>query len=562
MTITGPDGHTDFGALQEALSERDRPLDYYIFDLLELNGEDLRDLPLIERKERLEALLGFAAKNGLLRYSSHVVGSGDKVFAEACKLQLEGIVSKRADAPYRSGRGTAWLKCKCAMEQEFVIIGWLPSDKPGRPFASILIATRDNGELRYCGGVGSGYSGQRLKDLATAFKRLERRGSPAQGVPREVARNARFIEPELVAEIEFRGWTRDGMVRQGAFKGLRGDKPASEVVRERAMPTRQALGEVKAAKTLRKTGETRLASNNSAGRSDDPDEFHGVRVTHPDRELFAGEGITKRDVIAYYLSVADLMLPHLANRPTSVLRCPDGTAGACFFQKHASAGFPEEFKSVRISEKAGTRQYLYIEDERGLVAAVQMGVLELHIWGCHVDNVEQPDRLVFDFDPDEDLPFAAVRDAAREMRDRLRELGIESFAMATGGKGIHVVAPLAPRHSWDDHRDFAEALARAMAADSPDRFIATMAKAKRHGKIFIDYLRNTRGATAIAPFSTRARKGAPVAMPVGWTQLSRLQNAHPATVGDARRFARQGAWEGYFEIRQTLPLAKLRKREK
>ena len=372
------------------------------------------------RKERLEKLL--KADGGALRYSSHVVGSGDRVFSEACKLQLEGIVSKRADAPYQSGRTQSWLKCKCGMEQEFVIVGWQPSDKAGRRFASLLLGTRDDGELRYCGGVGSGFSGQRLDDLAAEFKRIARSTSPAEGVPAAIARHAKFVEPKLVAQIAFRGWTRDGMVRQASFKGLRRDKPADEVVRERAMPKQKAVRGAEA--KLKTSRKPQSATVKRPAKSNDAGEFGGVRVTHPDRELFAGEGVTKRDLIAHYLSIADAMLPHLVNRPTSILRCPDGTGGECFFQKHASAGFPDQFRSVRITEKSGTRQYLYIEDERGLVAAVQMGVLELHIWGCHVDAVEKPDRLVFDFDPDEGLPFAAVRDGAREMRDRLTELGL------------------------------------------------------------------------------------------------------------------------------------------
>jgi bifunctional non-homologous end joining protein LigD len=266
--------------------------------------------------------------------------------------------------------------------------------------------------------------------------------------------------------------------------------------------------------------------------------------------------VTKRDLIAHYLSIADKILPHVADRPMSLVRCPDGITGQRFFQKHASDGFPDNFKKVKIREKSGTDDYLYIEDERGLVAAVQMGVLELHLWGCHVDDVEKPDRMVFDFDPDEDLPFAKVREAAVEMRDRLKAVGLQSFPMLTGGKGIHVVVPLTRGHDWDQHRDFSEALARVMAADSPDRFVANMSKKKRHGKIFVDYLRNTRGATAIAPFSTRARKGAFVSVPVSWPQLSKAKDAHPVSVGEVARFAKGDAWAGYFKLKQKLPKLK------
>ena len=285
-------------------------------------------------------------------------------------------------------------------------------------------------------------------------------------------------------------------------------------------------------------------------RSRDEDIIEGVRVTHPDKVLFAEQGITKRDLIEHYIKVADRMLPHIVDRPISLVRCPDGEGGECFFQKHASKGFPDEFRAVPIRESAGKRDYLYIEDLQGLIAAVQMGALELHLWGTHVGDVERPDRMVFDFDPDEAVDFAMVKQAAIEMRKRLKQLGLESFPMATGGKGIHVVVPLTLGHSWDQHRDFAEALARLMADEEPDRFIANMSKAKRKGKIFVDYLRNTRGATAIAPYSSRARKGAPFAFPLSWPSLSKLKNAHPFSVGAVPR---GDPWKGYAKIRQALP---------
>jgi bifunctional non-homologous end joining protein LigD len=275
--------------------------------------------------------------------------------------------------------------------------------------------------------------------------------------------------------------------------------------------------------------------------------------------LFAAQGVTKRDLIDYYLSIADLILPHVAHRPLALVRCPEGSGGQCFFQKHASAGFPDAFGHIRIKEKSATREYMTIEDERGLVAAVQVGVLELHVWGSRTDTLEQPDRMVFDFDPDEGLPFAMVRDAAKDMRDRLNSLGLESFAMATGGKGIHVVVPLAPKHSWDEHKNFAEALARLMEEEEPERFVANMSKAKRKGRIFVDYLRNGRGATAISPYSTRSRAGAYVATPVSWPQLARLKDARPATIEDAKKLLKADPWAGYDKVRQALPLEKLRK---
>jgi bifunctional non-homologous end joining protein LigD len=302
-----------------------------------------------------------------------------------------------------------------------------------------------------------------------------------------------------------------------------------------------------------KSGATKRAGATSEAAEAD---FAGVRVTHPDRVLFPGQGVTKRELIEYYLAVADRMLPHVAGRPLALVRCPRGSGAECFFQKHANPGWPDAFKHVRIREKSGTEQYLYIEDERGLVAAVQMGVLELHLWGSRADRVEEPDRMVFDLDPDEGLPFAAVVKAALQFKETLEEIDLTSFPMATGGKGVHVIVPLSRGHSWDQHREFAEAMARHLAAEAPDRYVATMSKAKRHGKIFIDYLRNTRGASAIGPYSTRARPGAHVAFPVSWQAVRKLKDARPAAVNDAaaNKVARmKDPWPGYFKLRQKLP---------
>jgi bifunctional non-homologous end joining protein LigD len=479
-------------------------------------------------------------------------------------------VSKRGDAPYVSGRSKCWLKSKCGLEQEFVIIGWRPSKKAGRPFSSLLLAVRENGKLRYAGRVGSGYSGPNLAGLSAEFAKLSRKDAPVDSVPAAIARHARFLKPQLVAQIAFRGWTRDALVRQGSFKGLRRDKPPGEIVREHVMPKAEAVKGAKAEmRTSAKLKSAKLKSTKLKSvkarpvpsKPDvDADEVAGIHITHPDRVLFAAQGVTKRDLIDYYLSVADVMLPHVVDRPLSLVRCPQGSGKECFFQKHASPGWPNLFKKIRIKEKSGSDDYLYIEDESGLVAAAQMGVLELHIWGSHVDQVERPDRMVFDLDPDEGLAFSKVKDAARELKDRLAKLGLESFPMATGGKGIHVVVPLQRKHNWDDHRTYAEAIARLMAEESPERYVANMSKAKRHGKIFVDYLRNQRGATAIAPYSTRARSGAFVALPISWKTLNGLSDAHPVNVAMAAKKSTLGGdpWPGYHKIRQTLPLSKLR----
>lgn len=549
IAVADKNGHTNFGALQDALAQGSGGFAYYLFDLLELDGEDLRRRPLQERKKLLEQIIAPLRGKSPLSYSEHLEGDGGDVYARACDLKLEGIISKRADAPYRSGRQASWLKSKCGMEQEFVIIGWRPSDKKGRAFSSLLLAVREEGRLRYAGRVGSGYSGARLEALEKEFRRLSRSRAPVDDVPSAIARHAKFVEPKLVAEIEFRGWTREGLIRQGAFKGLREDKPAEEIVRER--PVETIMAKKQAARTSSAKNVTAATPRRPAGRSaKEEDIIEGVRVTHPDKVLFAEQGITKRELIEHYIAVADRMLPHIADRPISLVRCPDGEGGECFFQKHASKGFPGEFHAVPIRESAGKKDYLYIDDLQGLIAAVQMGALELHLWGAHVDKVEAPDRMVFDFDPDEGVSFVKVKEAATDMRRLLKELGLESFAMVTGGKGIHVVVPLARGHSWEEHRDFAEAMARLMAEQEPERFVATMSKAKRKGKIFVDYLRNTRGATAIAPYSSRARKGAPYAVPVSWQSLGKLGNAHPFSIG---KRPRGDPWRDYAKVSQRLP---------
>ncbi len=531
IAVADKEGHTDFGALQDALSSGKGGFGYYVFDLLELDGKDLRKKPLTARKAALKKLT--AGSKWPLFYSDHIAGDGDRAFAHACDLKLEGIISKQAEAPYKSGRTKSWLKSKCGMEQEFVIIGWRPSSKAGRPFSSLLLAVRDEGELRYAGRVGSGYTDTSLDSLSALFRKHTRKDAPVKEVPPSIARQAKFLAPVLVAEIAFRGWTRENLVRQGSFKGLRADKPAREVVREKPMPKAQAV---------------------NVGSSKDAVEIAGVRVTHPERVLFPSQGITKRELIEHYLKVAKVMLPHVEGRPLALVRCPRGSEKDCFFQKHASEGWPEDFRRIKIREKSGSDEYMYIEDERGLVAAAQMGVLELHLWGSRADDVEKPDRMVFDLDPDEGLPFAKVKDAAKELKDRLKDIGLESFHMTTGGKGIHVVVPLARKHTWDQHRDFAEALARVMAEESPERYVANMSKARRKGKIFIDYLRNQRGATAIAPYSSRAKAGATFALPVAWSALSRLRDAQPGRIGKTKIGA--DPWKGYFKLRQSLPLAK------
>jgi len=565
VAVADKDGRTDFGALQDRMAEgKGRGIGYYVFDLLSVDGEDIRKHPLLERKKRLAALLADQPRSGPLFYSDHVAGNGAAMLQHVCAMNLEGIISKRGDAPYRSDRSKAWLKSKCGFGQEFVIVGWRPSEVKGRPFSSILLGVREGDRLVYRGRVGSGFGERELAELWPELKRRELKKPSVEDIPADVVRRARFVKPDLVAEIAFRGFTDEGYVRQGSYKGLRRDKPAKQVVDEEPVASgARSSGKSPARSTAQ--GEARVTKTSTvisvdSTRHDKAIEIEGVRLTHPDKVVFPGQGITKRDLAEYYLKVKDRILAHVADRPLSLVRCPDGADGDCFFQKHASPGFPDAFRPIRIKEKEGSDVYLYIEDVRGLIACVQMGALELHIWGSHNDTLEKPDRIVFDLDPDEDMDFSVVRGAAKAMRDRLGALGLKTFPMVTGGKGVHVVAPLKPRFGWDDVKAFCEAVARTMAAEEPKRYLAVATKAKRSGRIFIDYLRNGRGATAICPFSTRAKRGAPVAWPVSWAQLARLDSARPANVENAAEMLKKSKtdpWAGYHDVDQVLPLERL-----
>lgn len=530
-------GRSNFSTLQRTLKGEGGTLSYFVFDLLAEAGKSLRSLPLTERKKRLRALLKDVGRSGPIFFTDHVAGDGAKMLDALCQGGYEGIIAKRADLPYRSGRGRAWLKIKCGRDQEFVIVGTSPSTR-GRPFSSLLLAANEKGKLRYAGRVGSGFSERDLTRLAERLERLSRKTPPVAGeIPPEVARQARWVKPELVAMIAFAEFTGDGLVRQGRFLGLREDKPAASVHMETPQPIKEAA---------------------AMARDGDDDVVSGVRLSHPEKVLFGPQGITKRDLAHYLEAVAPRMLPHVAGRLASLVRCPQGRARKCFFQRHAGAGFPRQFRPLAVREKdGGKNDYLYIEDTAGLIAAAQVGVLELHIWGSRVDDIERPDRLVFDLDPDPAVNFEKVKEAAVYMRDVLGALGLDSFALLTGGKGIHVVVPLVRRHKWPIVKAFAKAVAdRVVEADS-DHYVATMRKAKRKGRIFIDHFRNERGATAIAPFSPRAREGAPLAWPVEWQGLGSIQSASQFRLGEADPRSANG-WVDYGNVRQSLKAASLR----
>ncbi|HEX9905474.1 MAG TPA: DNA ligase D [Propylenella sp.] len=529
-----PDGRADFSTLQNALSEGGG-LEYFAFDLLEEAGEDITRKPLLERKDRLQAILGGLPGKRPIHYSPHVRGDGKAVLEKICAAGQEGIVSKKASAPYRSGRTRTWLKSKCAKRQEFVIGGWIPSDRR-TGFKSLLLGARNDGGFVYAGRVGTGFGERDRNELSARLQKLARKTPPFENVPRDAARRARWVAPELVAEVAFTEMTPDGRLRHPSFLGLRGDKAAREVTIERPAHVEEVMED---------------GSNFARA---------GVRITSPDKILFPGQGLSKRDLVGYYESVAGLMLSHIARRPLSLVRCPQGSGHKCFFQKHDTGGFPDAMHHVMIREASGVeRQYFYVTDPRGIVAGVQMGVLEFHIWGSRIDRIEQPDRIVFDLDPSAELGFDAVRNAALDLRDRLADLGLTTFPMLSGGKGIHVIVPLVRRAEWPAVKAFCKGFAVMAANDAPDRYVANMAKARRKGRIFLDYLRNERGATAIAPYSTRARDGAPVAAPLSWEEVGTVPaaNAFSVTSMPDRVRAAGDPWPGYFDVRQSITKAML-----
>jgi len=521
-------GNPDFSALQAVLKrghgaqDEKAELHFFAFDLLEQDGKSLIKLGNLERKERLEALLRDAAPP--IAVADHVIGAGERLYDALCGAAQEGIISKRADAAYVGRRTHSWVKVKCTRRQEFVIVGWKPSSAKARPFASLLLAQHKDGTLVYNGNVGTGFDADTMAMLASKFAGRARKTAPAAVEP-AAARKVRWLKPDLVAEIAFAEYTAGGSVRHASFVGLRADKEAKDV-----------------------TPEIQEAA---------PAPATDVTISNRSRVIFPEAKATKGDLADYYAAVAPVMLPHMARRPVSLVRCPQGRAKQCFFQKHDSGSFGDHVHHVPIREKdGGVEDYIYVEDANGVLACVQMGTIEFHGWGSHADAVEKPDRMVFDLDPDEGLDFADVKKAAADLKRQLADIGLVSFAMLSGGKGVHIVVPLDPGHDWDAHKDFSKRFAEALSLAEPDRFTATMSKAKRKGKIFIDWLRNQRGSTAIMPYSARARKGASVAAPIGWDALAGIDSPGHWTIADAGDLLDRAAsaeLKGWGFARQTLP---------
>lgn len=523
--VVDANGRSNFQALQNALKGAPSTIDFYAFDLLQLDGEDLTRRPLLDRKEKLQAIL--PAKNPVLRYSDHILGRGEELLERFCAAGLEGVVSKLADSPYVAARGGNWLKIKCIKRQEFVIVGWTPSDKV-RAFRSLILGVHDGGKLRYAGKVGTGFDTAELFRLMKIMAPLEQKAATVEA-PRAEVRGAHWLRPKLVAEIAFTEMTNEGTLRHPSYLGLREDKKAAAVVLE----------------TERRTAKLTAAPANT------------IAISNRDRVIYPESNITKGQLADHYAAVAEIMLPWVGSRPISLVRCPQGRAKKCFFQKHDAGSFGDKVHHVGIMEKDGHEEpYLYVDDADGLMTCVQMGTIELHGWGARIEDVEKADRLVFDLDPDEGLDFEAVRAAAFQFRDILKSLGLTTFPMLTGGKGVHVIAPLTPQAEWPQVKDFAHRLAQAVAQSDPSHFTAALSKARRKGRIFVDYLRNQRGATAIMPYSARSRPGAPVAAPITWAEMKTIDAPSHFHVGDAPELKKRAASKslaGWGRADQSLP---------
>lgn len=543
LVVESDKGVSSFSLLQTDLKDgRSDRFVYYVFDLLYLDGRDWREEPLVVRKAALARLL--EGKSGPIRYVEHFDADGSVVFEHAKKLHLEGIISKLREAPYRSGRTENFVKVKRHDEQEFVVAGFTPSTAMPKAIGALTVAFHENGKLRYAGRVGTGYTHATARDLWRRLEGLRVERPPVLVPETERRKNVIWVKPHLVVEAEYRGITHDGLLRQASYKGLREDKPAREVVREvpmdttaRSVPVRRSTKRLPKAKTAAQAGSK-------------PANSGAIRLTHPDRVYWVEVGVTKKDLAEYYASVWEWMAPHVVSRPLALVRCPDGTKGECFFQKHIPAIIRQS--PVRRLVDAKEHDVIAIENLDDLIALVQSGALEIHVRGSRLDSLESCDRIVFDLDPGEGVSWKEIVAAARETRERLKTLKLESFVKLSGGKGLHVVLPIVDA-DWDTAKNFAQRIALGMAADSPERYVGKMTKSLRPRRIFIDYFRNSREATSVAAYSTRARAGAPVSVPLSWEQLGRTRAANQYTVLNLKKNFRQDAWCDIGRVRQKLP---------
>ena len=540
-----PDGRSSFQTLQTMLSEgNEHGLIYYLFDVIYLNDVDLRSVPLQERKKLLKAILDTTHnKLAHLRFSDHIVGLGEKFYTEVCKLALEGMVSKQKGHGYHSGRSRDWVKIKCLKRQEFVIGGFTKGKRVG--FGALLLGVYDEeGQLVYCGRVGTGFNEKTLNDLRQHLASLVVDNSPFfKEVAAEHSKNIQWVQPKLVAEVAFSEWTRGGLLRQPSFQGLREDKAPEEVVRENYD---------KSHSTIKAITENYPALRTKGGRW----EVAGVRISNPNKILYPDPGLTKYELALYYEAISEYMLPYLVKRPLTLLRCPEGYQAQCFFQKHIiEESASSEIRRIAVNHKSNKNEYLVVGSVTGVIALVQMGVLEIHTWSAQIDRLEYPDRVVFDLDPDEGLPWEKVLLAAMTLHARLADLGLQSFVKTTGGKGLHIVAPIVRRNNWSDVEQFAKAIAREFVNSDPLSYTASMSKAAMREKIYIDYVRNTKGSTISVNYSTRAKPGAPVSVPLRWDELSpKIHSDYYNVVNILERIKslKKDPWQAYKSVQQSI----------
>jgi bifunctional non-homologous end joining protein LigD len=560
VVVLDAEGRTNFQALQNALTGAPaRGLAFFAFDLIYCDGYDLRGAPLTERKRRLHEVVGNGV--GTVRLGPEVRGGSGDFFRQACSLGLEGAICKKADSLYAAGtRSRDWLKVKCVRRQEMVIGGFTDPQGARTGFGALLLGVYENGELRYAGKVGTGFDEATLRKLAPQFRKREQKEAPFVNPPRGyAAKGAHWLRPDLVAEVAFTEWSADGALRHPAFMGLRLDKKATDVVRERAVKASANGAKETPAAAARRPAAKRAVVKRDVERSA---PVAGVELSHPEKVYFPEAGLTKRDLAEYYASVAPHLLPHVTKRPLSLVRCPDGWPRQCFYQKHADPSVHKSVARIEVPEGKGTATYLGASSATALVALVQWGVIEMHPWGSRAPRLDRPDRLIFDFDPDEKLEWKELVTAVGLLHALFDEMKLACFLKTTGGKGLHVVLPIRPALTWDDTKAFSKAVADFLVRTFPDRFTATMAKDKRKGKIFIDYLRNSVGATAIAPYAVRARANAPVATPIDWSELERDVRFDHFTIRNVpERLARLRAdpWAKFQETRQAITAA-MRKR--
>ncbi|HQC82723.1 MAG TPA: DNA ligase D, partial [Bacillota bacterium] len=538
MVVTDESGKTDFQALQEYMKNpKPRNLTYIVFDLLALDGADLRDRRLIDRKRTLEALMMDAPYN--LHYSRHVSGNGKECSAVACEKNMEGIIGKRANSIYSGTRNGDWIKIKCDKRQEFVIGGYTLSDKKAAGISSLLLGVYEDDELVYVGRAGTGLARSDVEELTAAFANLKREDSPFRVAPKQRSNEKiTWLEPQLIAEIKFAEWTKENLLRQASYKGLRYDKNPEDIRREKVNVQELEVF----------TGN--LKNPPKAGADDLIIE--GVKITNPGKILFEDPVITKGDVVRYYEQAAERMLPYVSNRILSIVRCPKGISQTCFYKKHPGPSNKGIVTIPVTSDEGKSEEYFFIKDKLGLIYEAQMGTLEFHVWGSKVDEIEYPDMMVFDLDPDEGMDLSMVRQGVRDLKGILDELSLVAFLKTSGGKGYHIVVPFNPAVTWDVFNDFARRVAEIMEKKWPDRYTSNVRKAKRAGRIFIDWIRNGRGATSIAPYSLRARKGAKVSMPIDWDELDEVAPDGVDMAGALKRIRGHDPWKDFFRYDQKL----------